>query len=335
MPHHLSEIDRARIVAFLENGWAIRQVAQLFQVSKNTVLRIKKKWFEEGILGRKVGSGGHIVSTEENDEALINFLREHPFETAVTAKRETNFPGSQRTALRRLKYSDLNNYSAASKFFLTEIHRQRRLAFAHQYSNMNEQFWSNVIFSDEKVFQSYHNGRVRVYRPQNSRYSQRYIKEIKKSGRFSVNMWAWISVHGPGVCWLINERFTGGVYRTVLENIMLPSVTQLFPENFIFQHDNCPVHTSRIVLQCLEDNGIQTLPWPANSPDLNPIENVWAIIVKKLYQVNVRIQNAEQLTEQIQNIWEEIDPEYTRNLINSMPRRLQCVIDANGGATKY
>ena len=101
---------------------------------------------------------------------------------------------------------------------------------------MNAEFWNSVIFSDEKTFQSSNNGRLRVYRPRNSRFDENYTLPTNTSGRFSVNVWAWISVHEPGVCWKIDGRFTAINYINILENIMLPSVSQLYGQNFVYQH---------------------------------------------------------------------------------------------------
>jgi hypothetical protein len=65
---------------------------------------------------------------------------------------------------------------------------------------------NNVIFSDEKTFQSYHSGRLRVYRPSGQRYDERYIRDVNRVGRFSINIWGWISVRGPGICAVIEDR---------------------------------------------------------------------------------------------------------------------------------
>lgn len=103
---------------------------------------------------------------------------------------------------------------------------------------------------------------------------------------------------------------------------------------FIFQ-DNSSIHKSRVVTEWLNTNHINTLPWPSKSPDLNPIENVWAQMVKDMYSRNFRPANVEELWLAIENAWENIGEDYTRTLILSMRNRLQKVINANGAWTKY
>lgn len=236
MPRHLSEAQRARAIAKLEENWSLSEVATELNVSKSCIFYIKKRWQEEQRLQRPIRQGVGKVSTENEDNALVEFINHNPFETAVKAREETLFPGSLRTTQRRLKQYGLKNCAAAHKVFLTEEHKQRRVQFANEFLQQGNEFWNNVVFSDEKTFQSSNNGRLRVYRPRNTRFEENYTLRTTNSGRFSVNVWAWISVHGPGVCWQIDGRLTSAHYTNILENVMLPSVRQVFPENFVFQH---------------------------------------------------------------------------------------------------
>jgi transposase len=117
---------------------------------------------------------------------------------------------------------------------------------------------------------------------------------------------------------------------------MLPSVTHVFGErNFIFQDDNCRVHRARVVREFLDEQGGRTLPWPSKSPDINPIENNWGRMTSIMYKNVFRPNTVEQLQQKIIDTCHEISPEYTRELVSSMPRRLQMVIDNNGAMTKY
>jgi hypothetical protein len=165
---------------------------------------------------------------------------------------------------------------------LTQQIKEQRVGFALEYSLKPLDFWQNVIFTDEKIFQSCYNGRIRVYRPPNTRFDERYTQKVVAHGRFSVNVWGWISAQGPGVLTHIIGRNNAEVYLHIMENIM-PSVNAVFPQNnFIYQHDNCPIHTARIIPNWMEQQGIRVLPWLSRSPDLNPIENVWGLMTRKM-----------------------------------------------------
>ena len=86
----------------------------------------------------------------------------------------------------------------------------------------------------------------------------------------------------------------------------------------------------------MEQQQIATLPWPSKSPDINPIENVWGKITKKMYRQDFRPRNQDELRQKIVDMWHElITPQYTRQLVLSVPQRLQNVILKNGSMTKY
>jgi hypothetical protein len=85
----------------------------------------------------------------------------------------------------------------------------------------------------------------------------------------------------------------------------------------------------------LTARNINILPWPAYSPDLNPIENLWGILVRRIYAENRQFQTREELQEAILEAWEEIDQRTIDNLVGSMPNRLFQLIQCNGGPIDY
>ena len=106
-------------------------------------------------------------------------------------------------------------------------------------------------------------------------------------------------------------------------------------ESFIFQSDNDPKHTSKVAQKYIEESHINVLPWPPQSPDLNPIENLWAFLKKNVGQIkNKKMSN---LTSIVREEWEKLgeNKELLRNLVGSMPSRINEVIKAKGYHTNY
>ncbi len=108
---------------------------------------------------------------------------------------------------------------------------------------------------------------------------------------------------------------------------MLPSADQLFKDaDFIFQQDLAPAHTAKSTKSWLNDHGVGVLDWPANSPDLNPIENLRGIVKRKMR--NKRPKNADELKATVKETWASIPPQQCHKLITSMPHRIEAVIKA-------
>lgn len=103
----------------------------------------------------------------------------------------------------------------------------------------------------------------------------------------------------------------------------------------IFMHDLAPAHKAKSTVVELERREIVLLTWPANSPDLNPIEGLWQRIKEEIYKANPRLRGTEELNEFLHRVWIEQAQETVQKLIDSMPQRIEAVIAAQGGHTKW
>ena len=96
--------------------------------------------------------------------------------------------------------------------------------------------------------------------------------------------------------------------------------------------DNAPCHTANIVKKWSAENYLTVLPWPGNSPDMNPIEDIWDI-ERRIQDIDFK--NTDELLEKIQKKLNALPLEYLKKLIDSMPRRVNAILKASDGSTQY
>ncbi len=147
-------------------------------------------------------------------------------------------------------------------------------------------------------------------------------------------IWAAMSSAGVGPLCFLKSTVNAVIYQEILEHFMLPSADKLYGDaDFIFQQDLAPAHTAKGTKSWFNDHGVTVLDWPANSPDLNPIENLWGIVKRKMR--DTRPNNADELKATVKETWASIPPQQCHKLITSMPCRIEAVIKAKGAPTKY
>lgn len=112
-------------------------------------------------------------------------------------------------------------------------------------------------------------------------------------------------------------------YTTLLETILIPFTESLEDDNFICQHDNVAVHTSKHTKQWFHEKNIKVLTRPACSPDMTPIENVWGIVERKVYSNCKQFNTITELGEAVNEAWASVETEYaSRILISAMPNHI-------------
>ncbi len=222
----------------------------------------------------------------------------------------------------------------ATKPLLNQRQRQKHLTWAVEKKNWTFAQRSKVLFSDESKFCiSFGNQGPRVWRKSGEAQNPCCLKSSVKFPQ-SVMIWAAMSSAGVGPLCFLKSTVNAAIYQEILEHFMLPSADKLYGDaDFIFQQDLAPAHTAKGTKSWFNDHGVTVLDWPANSPDLNPIENLWNIVKRKMR--DTRPNNADDLKATVKETWASIPPQQCHKLITSMPRRIEAVIKAKGAPTKY
>lgn len=150
-------------------------------------------------------------------------------------------------------------------------------------------------------------------------------------------VWSVVSSKGVGFLHVVNGTMKQGQYKEILETRLIPQLALWYPdgEDFIFMHDSAPCHKAKSVTTFLEQKNIPVLQWPGNSPDMNPIENLWEVTKREMSKETIT--NREELISKLTTVWYESSDlkEILKSCITSMPSRIKALIAAKGGVTKY
>ncbi|KMQ84456.1 transposable element tc3 transposase [Lasius niger] len=209
---------------------------------------------------------------------------------------------------------------------LTPVNREQRIAFALENLMTSREEWEATIWTDEKVFVSSVDRQPHVWRQRDQRLHPNHVP-LHRSGRIS---WGWISGTAIGELVDIPTRMNSAEYIRILEDVFLPSVRAIYPVEDMpvirLVQDNSGVHTSCETQAWFRNHPeIQLINWPARSPHLNLIENVLAQMVRRWE--SRRKGTVAALVNHAREIWEKLRPDYLPNLIDSIPNRLNQVID--------
>lgn len=332
---------RSKIVTLSEiEGKSLRNIASQCDVSVASVSRIVKAYREKGSFSpqRKGKCGRKRKTTQRDDKMLLRISVKNPKLTSSDIQKELstfNVDISSSTVRRRLINAGRRARKPIRKQLLTNAMKKKRMKWAKDYKNWTEEHFKKVIFTDESHFevqgQRCQFVRRSIGEPVRECHIEQRVKHPQK-----VMFWGSFTTNGPLRLVPVSGMMNSAKYCDLIHSKVAPDLRKEFPNgDGILQQDLAPCHTAKKSLAALQTERINVLKWPGNSPDLNPIENLWAIVKRKLN--NYDCTTKDKLITAVIQIWyhdQEIKNKCS-NLVNSMPKRVKMILKAKGGHIKY
>ncbi|GFX16785.1 transposable element Tcb2 transposase [Trichonephila clavipes] len=299
--HHIDDFMRGQIIGKIEEGRKITDVAREFDIAHSVVSRLWKSFKTTGMCSRR---HGEVVLEQVANQFL-----------AASGKQI-----SRKTVARRLRGGGLYARRPVVCVPLTRQHRTARLQWCREHHNWTEQDWACVLFSDEsRLSLSSDCRRQLIWRESGTAYRPENIQEKDRYPTCSVMVWAGIMINGRTRLHVVaNGTMTGQRY---IDEVLLPHV-RLFRgaggDKFVFMDDNATCHRTLAVQDCLDSEGIQRLVWPARSPDLNPIENVWDALGRQVSGRNYPTTNKNTLNHALTEEWDKLPQQLLDNVVQNL-----------------
>lgn len=335
----LNDEIRNNIVSLLDAGLSSRQIEVQMGVSRRTidVLRAQVRPNIQKSIG-----GRPAKLTEANKRWIVRNIMSGRSDNATQLSQrltnEANISVSTETIRRTLRQAGLKASVKPKKPRLLPRHIKDRLEFAIRYEHWTVDDWKRVVWSDEtKINRLGCDGREWVWKKPGSKLTLQHVQGTIKFGGGSLLLWGCMMAQGTGYAARIDGRMDAELYTKILDDEFLQTLEHFGLErnDIIFQQDNDPKHTSKAATQWFKNHNIKVLQWPAQSPDLNPIEHLWWHLKQQLAAYETEPVSMHQLWERVEEEWDKIPPQVCFNLVESMPRRIAAVLKAKGGYTKY
>lgn len=308
----------------------IHAISKYMKCPTSTVERWVQRYHTTGDVQIEVKAPRTRATTSKQDKMIIDSVEEHSEESMPKIFERLKKKGLScqiDTVRNRIKEAGIMHLAPLKKPMLTEEHRANRLQWAEDHKDFD---WDRVIFTDESTYT--------VYMPVTKVWRRRGEKKVVRTLKHpcKINFWGCLSSKGFGCCYSFKPNLNADLMCGIYEKRLLPTASYWFggdPSSWYLQEDNDPKHTSIKCSTWRAENKVQRLSWPSNSPDLNPIENVWSFMKSQIRGKSFR--SADALERKIKNIWQNLSPEYAKKLVNSMSSRLDDVASNEGDWILY
>lgn len=323
----LTDEERTTARTLSGAGFSVRSIANVLKRSVGAVHSAVK----QPANFQRPKPRGRAKKVSERDARHIVRVVSRGNVSARQAKNKLQLDCSVRTVQRILQNAESLQYKkilAATR--LTKRHKEQRLNWAKAMLPKFGADWSNVVFSDEKKWN--------LDGPDGLRFrwidkrGEEPLNMRRHSGGGSVMVWGAFSRDGQLELKFLRGTQASKDYVATLQSHLLPKFESRWQ---IFQQDNAAIHTSRITKQWFIDNSIEVLDWPALSPDLNPIENLWGIMSRRVYEGGRQFEHVHDLKKAVLECWRQIEPNILENLVDSMQKRCMILLERQGAYISY
>src|SRR5581483_1076585 len=324
----LSQKQRQRevILHLWNQGVRTARVIQLQTgIGLSTIYYNLKKLNETGSVAQKKGQGRPKKITSSASHTIVQCIRHNPkisIGDLVNKLADKGVKVGRETVRTYLHSHGYKNALPLATPMLTATNKAKRVAWAQQHLNDD---WSRTLFTDETSFQLFRNTITQCYK------HKRPTRPSPKN-RQKIHAWGGFYAQGKTSIYCFGGIMDADFYIEILKN-QLPEVEEMLGNVWRFQQDNDPKHTSRKAKNFLNENVPVLIDWPSNSPDINPIENLWELLKRNVEKRKPR--NLEDLERYMVEEWEQIPDFVLQNLIDSMTTKFEEVIKLQGERINY
>ncbi|MBW0582809.1 hypothetical protein O181_122524 [Austropuccinia psidii MF-1] len=326
MPNNLRVEQCSQIVGMWQASLSLRTIVLRMGVPKSTVHDTIRRFQEHGTCADWPKTGRPPLLNQADRHNLDEFITHNQRANLNEISQAIPNNVSNQTISKAIHDLGKRSCIAPKKPYLCQLDFDQRLIFAQQFGHWNLQSWACIIWTDELSFELGKKAdQVRVWQTPQEKYLLQNLQVNHRLGRRSLMVWgAFIgSTKGPLVfldSTQTAETFIQKVYKPHLQpfyNYMVNAPYIRTCNCIVMMEDGTPIHTAQISNKWQATNHINKLPWPAHSPDLNPIENVWKVLkthVTKHHQPHTM----EKLCMAIQKTWDDLSPDFFEKFLIDM-----------------
>jgi transposase len=342
----LSPYLRGQIIALHENGVSSAKIGEQLKIPASTVRTTIRRNLQR-IDGESCPRAGRPLKLSRVDRRnILRIIRSDPKITYNALRIQSGVNAHRNTIASMLKKEGIRNWVARKRPLLTSEIAEKRYQWALKHQDWTWDDWKKVIWTDEcSLERGVGARRTWCFRTPQQKWQKEMVEPFSKGKDISVMIWG--AIYGEGRSDVVimdrdpdsaKSGYTANSYIAVLED----QIPRCYEPGRIFMQDNARIHTAKKVMAWFEEMGVKLLEWPPYSPDLNPIEHMWANLKQWINDHHPELLNMgrseeayQQLFTAIREGWDAIREDVVADLVRSMDTRINAVIQAKGWYTRF